>query len=80
MLKWTDRIPLAHLVPIALLLAVMPAILPPFPEPHLVEKLRMLAAGTLSKPLDIFDLLLHGVPITLLAIRLVRIGMGKSTS
>ena len=25
------------------------------PEPHLVEKMRMLAEGTLTKPLDIFD-------------------------
>ncbi len=79
-MKWIDRISLAHLVPIALLLALMPAILPPFPEPHLVEKLRMLAEGTLTRPLDIFDLFLHGTPITLLAIRLVRMGMGKGLS
>ncbi len=76
-MKWIDKIPLRHLVLIALMLAVMPAILPPFPEPHLVEKLRMLAGGTLVKPLDIFDLLLHGTPITLLIIRLVRIWSGR---
>ena len=37
--------------------------LAPFlPEPHIWEKLTMLAAGELVKPLDIFDLLLHGLP------------------
>ena len=35
---------------------------PFFPEPHIWEKLRMLAAGELVKPLDIFDLVLHGLP------------------
>ena len=41
--------------------------LAPFlPEPHIWEKLKMLAAGELGKPLDIFDLLLHGLPWLLL--------------
>jgi hypothetical protein len=41
--------------------------LAPFlPEPHIWEKLKMLAAGELVKPLDIFDLLLHGLPWLLL--------------
>jgi hypothetical protein len=35
---------------------------PFFPEPHIWEKLKMLAAGELVKPLDIFDLALHGLP------------------
>lgn len=35
---------------------------PFFPEPHIWEKLKMLAAGTLSKPIDIFDLLMHATP------------------
>lgn len=35
--------------------------------PHLAEKLRMLAAGELTRPLDIFDLALHGaLPLYLL--------------
>jgi len=50
----------------------MPAIVPPHPEPHLMEKVKMLLDGTLQKPLDIFDLLMHGTPITLLVIRLYR--------
>jgi hypothetical protein len=52
----------------ALLLGLAPFV----PEPHLWEKLKMLATGTLSKPLDIFDLLLHGIPVVLLVIKLIR--------
>ena len=35
---------------------------PFFPEPHIWEKLKMLAAGTLVKPLDVFDLIFHAAP------------------
>jgi hypothetical protein len=72
MMNWIDRIPLGNLALIAIMLALMPAILPPHPEPHLVEKIRMLGDGTLSKPIDIFDLFLHGTPLALLVIRLIR--------
>ncbi|MBF9047746.1 RND transporter [Rhodobacterales bacterium LSUCC0031] len=45
--------------------------LAPFtPEPHIWEKLKMLAAGELVRPLDIFDLLLHGLPWLLLIAKL----------
>ena len=37
--------------------------LAPFvPEPHVWEKLKMLATGTLARPIDFFDLLMHGAP------------------
>lgn len=68
MMGWLDRFPLVWLVVVALYLAVAPMV----PEPHLVEKLRMLSQGTLVRPLDIFDLLLHSVPLVLLALRLWR--------
>lgn len=68
MMGWLDRFPLALLIAIALWLAVAPVV----PEPHLIEKLRMLSQGTLTKPLDVFDLLLHSVPLVLLGIRLWR--------
>ncbi|MDO9147807.1 MAG: hypothetical protein Q7U52_09105 [Hydrogenophaga sp.] len=68
MMGWLDRFPLLWLVVIVLWLAVAPIV----PEPHLVEKLRMLSQGTLVKPIDIFDLLLHAVPLALLAVRLWR--------
>lgn len=36
--------------------------LAPFSPPHLVEKIRMLFGGELSKAIDIFDLCLHSTP------------------
>jgi hypothetical protein len=68
MMGWLDRFPLVWLVVIALWLAVAPIV----PEPHLIEKLRLLSQGTLTRPLDIFDLGLHSVPLVLLALRLWR--------
>ena len=47
-------------------MAILLALTPFKPEPHLVEKLRMLANGLLTRPVDIFDLFMHGGP-TLLA-------------
>lgn len=67
-MKWLDKIPLGTLVIAALLLGLAPFA----PEPHLWEKLKMLADGTLVKPIDIFDLLMHGTPVVLLVIKLVR--------
>ena len=64
-----DQIPLSLLLIAALTLGLAPF----FPEPHIWEKLKMLAAGTLSRPIDIFDLLLHAAPFLLLAAKLVRL-------
>lgn len=36
------------------------------PEPHLVEKVRMAMNGTLTRPLDLFDVLWHLLPAALL--------------
>ncbi len=66
--RWLDRVPLPWLVAIAAWLAVAPV----FPEPHLWEKLKMLAAGTLRRPIDVFDLVFHAAPLALLAWRLSR--------
>ena len=55
------------LVPLALVLGLVPY---PFaPESHLVEKSRMLMAGTLRRPFDIFDLFWHAWPLALLGFR-----------
>jgi hypothetical protein len=67
-MQWLDRISLSLLLPVALLLALAPFV----PEPHLWEKLKMLFAGTLSRPIDIFDLALHGGPLVLLVLKLIR--------
>lgn len=69
MMGWLDRFPLVWLIVLALWLAVAPIV----PEPHLLEKLRMLSQGVLTRPLDIFDLALHTVPLVVLAIRLWRL-------
>jgi hypothetical protein len=68
MLALIDRLPLSILIVAALTLGLAPFV----PEPHLWEKLKMLAAGELVRPIDIFDLVLHGVPWVLLALKLVR--------
>jgi hypothetical protein len=67
-MRWIDRIPMLWLVGIAVYLAGAPFV----PEPHLVEKWRMLLQGSLSKPIDIFDFFLHTMPMVVLAIRLWR--------
>ena len=68
MMKWIDKLPLTALVIVALTLGLAPFT----PQPHIVEKLGMLFDGTLSRPIDIFDLLLHGAPWILLALKLTR--------
>ena len=65
-MKWLDRIPYMMLVPLAIFLALAPFT----PEPHLWEKLKMLFSGTLSQPIDIFDLFLHGTPLLMLLLKL----------
>ncbi len=67
-MSYLDQLPLGALVIAALTLGLAPF----FPEPHLWEKLKMLAAGQLSRPIDIFDLVLHAAPWLLLAAKLLR--------
>lgn len=67
-LAWLDRIPLWLLAVGAVLLGLAPLL----PEPHLWEKLKMLAAGTLKRPIDIFDLVLHASLPVLLGLKLIR--------
>jgi hypothetical protein len=67
--KLLDGIPWLPLVLGALLLGLAPFA----PEPHLVEKLRMLIQGDLSRPIDIFDLLLHGALPLLVLMKLSRV-------
>ena len=62
-----DRIPL----PLLILLCLSLGLAPFSPEPHVLEKLSMLATGELTRLIDIFDLLLHGTPWLLLSIKLI---------
>ncbi len=67
-LAWLDRLPLGLLAVGAVLLGLAPFL----PEPHLWEKLKMLAAGTLKRPIDIFDLAMHASLLILLGLKLLR--------
>lgn len=69
MLKYIDRIPLGPLVIITLVMAFAPFV----PEPHLLEKSRMLINGELTKGIDIFDLFWHSFLIVILVLRLMRL-------
>jgi hypothetical protein len=56
---------------ILILAAILMALAPFVPEPHLVAKLRMLAQGELRRPVDIFDLFFHLFPTLLLVLKWV---------
>lgn len=74
MFHWLNRIPLNMLVIICLTLGLAPFA----PEPHVWEKLKMLANGELHKFIDIFDLFLHGTPWALLIVKLIHVGSNKN--
>ena len=67
-MKWIDKMSLFPLLVVTVLMASLPM----QGTSHLFEKLEMLSLGVLTRPLDIFDLLMHGTPAVLLAIRVVR--------
>lgn len=62
-------------LPMALLAAATLGLAPFFPQPHIWEKLKMIKAGTLKRPLDIFDFVLHAAPFVLLAVKLGRMAV-----
>ncbi|MBF0401374.1 MAG: RND transporter [Magnetococcales bacterium] len=72
---WIDQLPWSPLLLAALLMALAPFV----PEPHLWEKLKMLAGGTLSRPIDIFDLCMHATPLLLVLFKLWRQLGGAAT-
>jgi len=72
-MKFLDKLPLIVILPLGVFLALAPFV----PEPHLWQKLKMLFAGTLTRPVDIFDLFLHGTPLVLLVLKLMRLARQK---
>ncbi len=66
--KLIDAIPI---IPLAVF-AVFMSMAPFTPEPHLLEKTKMLLNGELTKGIDIFDLFWHSFAIVLLVIKLLR--------
>lgn len=48
--------------------------LAPFvPRPHVYKQLQNIAHGTLTQPIDVFDLVMHGAPWMVLAYALARV-------
>ena len=54
-----------------LVIACLTVGLAPFNPPHIWEKLQMLSRGRLVRPLDWFDLFLHGLPWLLLVLKTI---------
>ncbi len=52
-----------------IILACLTVGLAPYRPPHIWEKLEMLLAGRLVRPLDWFDFLLHAMPWALLVVK-----------
>ena len=69
MFAFIDNTPLTMFVLFALTLGLAPFL----PEPHLLEKTRMLFQGELVRPIDIFDFLFHFAPWALLGLKLWRV-------
>ena len=74
MFKYIDQIPVLPLAVAAIFMMLAPF----SPEPHLLEKSRMLINGELTKPIDIFDLFWHSLFICVLLIRLFRMNKAKN--
>ncbi|MBT8412307.1 MAG: RND transporter [Octadecabacter sp.] len=67
-MQFLDQIPW----PILIIACATLGLAPFFPEPHIWEKLKMLFAGQLVKPVDIFDFLMHGAPFLVLFAKVLR--------
>ncbi len=65
-MRWLMRIPWALLIFLTVFMLGAPFL----PEPHLVEKARLLAEGRLTRPMDIFDVFWHLAPAVLLVLKL----------
>ena len=63
-----DKIPYKIIIPLAVWM-----LLAPFrPMPHALEKLNMFLNGTLTRPIDIFDLFFHLFPALILLLKGIR--------
>lgn len=61
-MRFIQELPFPILIVIAMLMLGAPFV----PEPHLVEKARMAMNGTLTRPIDLFDVAWHLLPSALL--------------
>ena len=72
LLSGIDQMPLGVIIILCVTLG-----LAPFTPPHVLEKLAMLANGNLVRPVDWFDLLLHGAPWLFLLLKIAALSMKK---
>ncbi|MDA3790192.1 MAG: RND transporter [Desulfobacula sp.] len=68
MLNFLDKIPYSILIVFTIMMLAAPL----KPMPHVVEKILMLKNGSLHRPIDIFDLFFHLLPLILLTLKLVK--------
>jgi hypothetical protein len=68
MLKFLDKIP----YPLLIVFTIIMLALPIRPMPHVVEKIIMLTNGTLTRPVDVFDLFFHLFPLFLLIMKFIK--------
>ena len=68
MWKFIDKIPYTLLI----IFTVFMLLAPFRPMPHVVEKLMMLKNSTLYRPIDIFDLFYHLIPLMVLLMKFYR--------
>jgi hypothetical protein len=73
MFSFLEKIPYSILIVFSVYMLIAPVT----PMPHVVEKLIMLKNGTLTRPLDIFDLFFHLIPLCLVGIKLFLTGKRK---
>lgn len=67
-MKFLDKIPFRTVIIMSIFLGLAPFI----PEPHIWQKLKLLVAGDLVKPVDIFDMLFHLAPSMVLVAKIIR--------
>ncbi len=72
-MKALDQIPMS----IALVMALTLGLAPFTPEPHIWEKLKLLASGELTQTIDVLDMLMHGAPWLLLIAKTLRMITAK---
>jgi hypothetical protein len=68
MLNFLDKIPYSILIVFTIMMLAAPL----KPMPHVVEKILMLKNGTLHRPIDIFDLFFHLIPLILLVLKFIK--------
>ena len=68
MWSFLDKVPYGVIIPLAIVVGLAPF----RPMPHALEKINLLIAGNLTRPMDIFDLFFHLFPTLILLLKVYR--------